>query len=157
WPLGPSTWSSTRLARPFQTLLTTVVPSYSSQVVEPVRGWSKRRRCVFQRPISKSKSCWPSRSTVELDRPRLAPGGFARACGCIEEYPARIRRPSKKQDCKTRMGTPFLYVTCCFGAERQIASLLWYLARTTSCAIGDTTFSKRRSTLPAGLCTPARS
>jgi serine/threonine protein kinase len=58
-PAGPVTSSSTRLARPFQTFRTTVVPSYSTQVVEPVSGCSSRRKRVFQVPISKSKSCSP--------------------------------------------------------------------------------------------------
>jgi hypothetical protein len=61
-PAWPSALSSTRLARPFQTFHTTVVPSYSTQVVEPVRGRWSRLRWVFQVPISKSKSCCPSRS-----------------------------------------------------------------------------------------------
>src|SRR5215208_6795252 len=61
-PAGPPTSSSTRLARPFQTLRTTVVPSYSTQVLEPVKGLTSRDRRVFQVPISKSKSCCPSRS-----------------------------------------------------------------------------------------------
>src|SRR5262249_24152119 len=37
-------------------------PSYSTHLVEPLSGWSKRRRCVFQVPKWKSKSCWPSRA-----------------------------------------------------------------------------------------------
>src|SRR5215469_170489 len=61
WPAGPSTSSSTILARPFQTLRTMEVPSYSTQVLEPVNGCSRREMCVFHLPISKSKSCWPSR------------------------------------------------------------------------------------------------
>src|SRR5215469_606019 len=63
-PAGPPTSSSSRLARPFQTLRTTEVPSYSTHVVEPVNGCSSRLRCVFQVPISKSKSCWPSRGAA---------------------------------------------------------------------------------------------
>src|SRR4051794_28618285 len=53
--------SSTRFARPPHTFVTVVVPSYSTQVVEPVSGRANRRRWVFHVPISKSKSCWPSR------------------------------------------------------------------------------------------------
>src|SRR2546425_3285812 len=60
-PAGPSTTSSTRLARPFQTFLTTVAPWYSTHVVEPVKGRSRRLKWVFQVPKWKSKSCWPSR------------------------------------------------------------------------------------------------
>src|SRR6266849_6159744 len=70
-PAGPSTTSSTRLARPFQTFLTTVVPSYSTHVVEPVRGRSKRLKCVFHVPKWKSKSCWPSRCS-DMAEPRLS-------------------------------------------------------------------------------------
>src|SRR5258705_1310328 len=44
WPAGPSATSSTRLARPFQTFRTTVVPSYSTQVFDPVKGRKRRRR-----------------------------------------------------------------------------------------------------------------
>src|SRR2546427_11529830 len=64
WPAVPSTSSSTRFARSFQTLLTSVVPSYVTHVVEPVSGCTRRDRCVFHVPISKSKSCWPSRWLV---------------------------------------------------------------------------------------------
>src|SRR5581483_10357926 len=42
WPAGPSTSSSTRLARPFQTGRTTDVPSYSTHVSEPVKGCWRR-------------------------------------------------------------------------------------------------------------------
>src|SRR5262249_454987 len=63
-PAGPVTSSSTRLARPSQTFRTTLVPSYSSHVVEPVNGFFRRFRCVFHTPISKSKSPRPSRLSV---------------------------------------------------------------------------------------------
>ncbi len=59
-PAGP--WASTvaRLARPFQILLVTEVPSISVHLVEPVSGCRRRRMCIFHAPKSKSKSCWPS-------------------------------------------------------------------------------------------------
>src|SRR6187551_1979806 len=38
-----------------------LVPSYSTHFVEPVKGSTSRQRCVFQVPISKSKSCEPFR------------------------------------------------------------------------------------------------
>src|SRR5579863_1577284 len=60
-PEGPVTSSSRRFARPPQTLRTTDVPSYSTQVFEPLRGWVSLDTWVFQVPISKSKSCAPSR------------------------------------------------------------------------------------------------
>src|SRR6202161_2115429 len=82
WLVGPSTSSSTRLARPFQILRIVEVPSYSIQVVEPVRGCWRRFRCVCQMPISKSKSCWGSRG-VAGDAFDLDGLGFcwARHCG----------------------------------------------------------------------------
>src|SRR6185295_16423913 len=42
WPVGPSASSSTRLARPFQIVRTTEVPSNSIQVAEPVKGLTRR-------------------------------------------------------------------------------------------------------------------
>src|SRR4029453_10410225 len=75
-PAGPSASSSTRLARPFQTLRTTVVPSYSTQVVEPIRGWTRRFRWVFQVPISKSKSRCPSRTLAAAGTAGFAASGF---------------------------------------------------------------------------------
>jgi hypothetical protein len=92
-PSGLSASSSTRLPRPFHTLRTTLVPSYSIQVVEPVNGWSKRLRWVFQEPISKSKSCCPSRSTRACSRPALARSAFCCArpqmgCNITTKLPA---------------------------------------------------------------------
>src|ERR1044072_9456378 len=66
-PAGPSTSSSTRFAQPFQTLRTTVMPSYSTHVVEPVKGCTSRFKWVFQAPISKSHSCCPSCGSGLLD------------------------------------------------------------------------------------------
>src|SRR5262245_12776900 len=60
WPAGPLTFNSKRLARPFQTLVTIEVPSYSAHSVEAVNGCTTRETCVFQLPKLKSKSCWPS-------------------------------------------------------------------------------------------------
>src|SRR4030095_11976295 len=61
WPAGPLTSNSKRLALPFQTLLTTEVPSYSTHCFEAVKGCTRRETWVFQVPKLKSKSCWPSR------------------------------------------------------------------------------------------------
>src|SRR5438094_3684455 len=55
-PAGPSTSSSNRLARPFQTGRTKEVPSYSTQCLETVNGFLRRVTCVFQLPMLKSKS-----------------------------------------------------------------------------------------------------
>jgi hypothetical protein len=55
-PDGPVTSSSTRFARPSQTLRTVDVPVYSTHVEEPVKGVNRRESFVFQVPISKSKS-----------------------------------------------------------------------------------------------------
>src|SRR4029434_2332531 len=63
-PAGPFTSSSTRLARPFQTLVTIVVPSYSTQSCEPDSGRRRRFTCVFHVPNSQSKSCGPCVATV---------------------------------------------------------------------------------------------
>src|SRR5467141_2733730 len=60
-PCGPSTSSSTKFARLSQTFRTVVVPAYSTQVVEPLNGRTRRLRRVSQEPNSKSKSCCPSR------------------------------------------------------------------------------------------------
>jgi hypothetical protein len=68
-PAGPDTSSSTRLALPSQTFRTTEIPSYSAQVFEPVSGAISRLSRVFQVPISKSKSRWPSgRAAEEVSR-----------------------------------------------------------------------------------------
>src|SRR4029453_396359 len=61
WPAGPLTSNSKRLARPFQTLLTTEGPPYSTHCFEAVKGCTSRETWVFQVPKLKSKSCWPSR------------------------------------------------------------------------------------------------
>src|SRR5512133_892061 len=61
WPAGPLTSNSKRLALPFQTLLTTDVPSYSTHCFEPVNGYMRRETWVFQVLKWKSKSCCPSR------------------------------------------------------------------------------------------------
>jgi len=62
-PVGRSITSSARLARPSQTFRTTVVPSSSIHSWEPVSGCARRDRCVFHVPMSKSKSCCPSRGS----------------------------------------------------------------------------------------------
>src|ERR1700675_5206379 len=76
WPAEPSALYSAKLARPSQTFLTTVIPSMSAHVVDPVSGCRRRDECVFQAPKSKSKSCCPSRGMAcvtpavhELDCP----------------------------------------------------------------------------------------
>src|SRR4029450_5089160 len=61
WPAGPLTSNSKRLALPFQTLLMTEVPSYSTHCFEAVKGCTRPETWVFQVPKLKSKSCWPSR------------------------------------------------------------------------------------------------
>src|SRR6266702_3899668 len=86
-PAGPSTTSSTRLARPSQTFLTTVVPWYSTHVVEPVKGRSRRLKCVFHVPKWKSKSCWPLRCWDVADLPLSASVCANPACA----WKARIR------------------------------------------------------------------
>src|SRR5467141_3883422 len=59
-PAVPLASSSTRLARPFHTLRTTVVPSYPTHLVEPLSGCRRRDKRVFQVPRWKSKSRCPS-------------------------------------------------------------------------------------------------
>src|SRR5882724_13084077 len=90
-PPGPSTSSSTRLARPSQILLTTDVPLNSTHWVEPHKGCTRRRRCVLQAPISKSKSCCPSRMPVSAGAMWLAVTEFA----C--DSPSEPERSSEKQ------------------------------------------------------------
>lgn len=53
-----------RLALPFHTFRMTTLASISTQVVEPLNGCNPRDICDFQLPISKSKSCCPSRSVL---------------------------------------------------------------------------------------------
>src|SRR4029453_5676472 len=65
WPPGPLTSNSKRLALPFQTLLTTDVPSYSIHCFEPANGCMRRETWVFQVPKWKSKSCCPSHCVGE--------------------------------------------------------------------------------------------
>src|SRR5882724_1929953 len=57
--------SSSRSARPFQTLRVDTVPVPSTHSVEPLSGLSKRLTCVFQLPMLKSKSCCPSRAIAD--------------------------------------------------------------------------------------------
>src|ERR1700722_2813482 len=79
WPPGPSASSSTRFARPSHTFRTTEVPRYSTQVADPVSGWTRRRRCVVHVPISKSKSCAPSRLVSAIAGLAGVDGACARA------------------------------------------------------------------------------
>src|SRR5262249_53949212 len=108
WPADPSASSSTRLARPFQTLRTTVVPSYSTQVVEPVKGRWRRLRCVFQVPISKSKSCCPSRTLAGAEAAAFAASGFCAAnAGSADSAAARHEtRRHPRQSPRLIMATP---------------------------------------------------
>src|ERR1035438_4443375 len=74
-PAGPSASSSSKLARPSHTLLTSDVPSYSAQVDDPVSGCSSRLTCVLQAPRLKSKSCCPSRAALAfVFAPSATPG-----------------------------------------------------------------------------------
>src|SRR2546421_12345862 len=57
--------SSSRSARPFHTWRVDTVPVPSTHSVDPLSGLSKRRTCVFQLPMLKSKSCCPSRATAD--------------------------------------------------------------------------------------------
>src|SRR5258706_5244509 len=59
WPADPSSSSSPTLALPFHQGRTIDVPSYSTQVLEPVSGCRRCDRWHFQAPNSKSKSCGP--------------------------------------------------------------------------------------------------
>src|SRR5262249_14880950 len=59
------TSSSTKLARPFQILRTTVVPSYSTHSLDPLNGCFNLHRCVCQFPNSQSKSCCPLRADAD--------------------------------------------------------------------------------------------
>src|SRR5262249_8930532 len=69
WPAAPLTSNSKRLARPFQTLVTAEVPSYSAHSFEPVNGCTRRETCALQLPKLKSKSCWPSRFSDDCSGP----------------------------------------------------------------------------------------
>ena len=60
-PAEPETSSSTRLARPSQTGRTTVVPRYSTHSSDRSAGSRVVYSSVVHEPISKSKSCCPSR------------------------------------------------------------------------------------------------
>src|SRR6201988_2863501 len=62
--LGLSVSNSSICARPSQTFRVTEVPSNSTQVFEPVKGFRRRFRWIFQLPSSKSKSCCPSGSAT---------------------------------------------------------------------------------------------
>src|SRR6185312_4328312 len=67
------TSSSARLAAPFHTFWTRVVPSYSIHVCDPVSGCASRFTCVRHVPNSKSKSCWrPPAGPVSADREKVA-------------------------------------------------------------------------------------
>src|SRR5208282_441577 len=78
WPEGLSASNSSRFARPSQIARATTVPSNSIQVVEPVKGCTRRFRWIFQVPISKSKSCWPSRGVEACS----AGGAGDAVCAC---------------------------------------------------------------------------
>src|SRR5271170_6426861 len=70
-------------ARPSQTGRATMVPSNSIQVVEPVRGCCSFFRWTFQAPISKSKSCWPSRSAAACRAGGAAAGAADAVCASV--------------------------------------------------------------------------
>ncbi len=50
---------------PSHSLRTTSVPWYSTHAVDPVNGCNRRRWCVFQVPMSQSKSWLPSCAVTE--------------------------------------------------------------------------------------------
>src|SRR6266511_4608237 len=64
--MGPSTFSSTKLARPSQIFRTTVVPSYSAHSLDPLNGCFSLHRWVCHFPNSQSKTCCPSRADAEF-------------------------------------------------------------------------------------------
>src|SRR5262245_1648976 len=63
-PTGESTSNSSTCDLPSHAGRVTEVPSNSTHSCEPCRRVLSRRRCIFHLPISKSKSCWPSRSSA---------------------------------------------------------------------------------------------
>src|SRR5215470_20371241 len=66
-PVGPSVSNSSIWERPSHTLRVTEVPSNSTHLFDPVIGFNRRFKWIFQLPSSKSKSCCPSRSELACE------------------------------------------------------------------------------------------
>src|SRR5450631_2205445 len=121
--------SSARFARPSHTLLTMVVPSSSTQSLEPLKGCTRRRKCVFHAPISKSKSCCPSRRSVVGSR--CPSWRSAVGCGCAEAITPKVKALSSAPIPKALNN--FIGKSC---------GMLWYFKKSTIYVFRNTTFEQ---------------
>src|ERR1051325_3666793 len=91
-PTGESTSNSSTCNLPSHAGRVTEVPSNSTHSCDPWSRVLSRRRCIFHLPISKSKSCWPSRSSARR--------GSGRAPVCPGRTATAI--PTTSASCRTR-------------------------------------------------------
>src|ERR1700745_2045558 len=139
-PLGPSASSSSRFARPPQTLRVVSCDSNSCHSFDPVSGRNLRLRCIFHVPNIVSQSCCPSRCSCSAE-------GCGPACAKASGAACHATIITAKQTS----------LACIHPPHTPVCSGAWYRKITSFYAIPDTTFQRWGTAFPPALRRTAQS
>src|SRR6186713_2403277 len=149
---GLSTMNSSITALPPRMFVVVCVPAYSTQVVDPVSGLTRRFRSAFQLPTIQSKSWRPSRGAG----PVASDGAAEAVCAPAGQAMASpiATRPMARNGTNARTGEAGM-VAAPGGMAPAISvhatRRLWHRERATFDASPDTTRARPRAAVAADL------